>query len=164
MSIDSRTLRHTVGRFATGVTVIAIEMDGKIRGMTANSFTSLSLDPPLVLFCVAKETHLGRLVHEAGGFSVNILQQNQQDLSTYFAGAWKQATLPPFSFTAWEGVHRLEGCCASIACSVETIYEGGDHWIVVGRVVALFRNEEANQPLIFCAGRYMSLAEPAGVP
>ena len=73
MSIDPRAFRRTVGHFVTGVTVIAADIEGSTRGMTANAFTSLSLDPPLVLFCVAKKAHLGQVIHLASGFSVNIL-------------------------------------------------------------------------------------------
>ena len=158
MPIDSRAFRQTVGQFATGVTVIATETDGSIRAMTANSFTSLSLDPPLVLFCVGKTAHLSAHLRDATAFSVNILAQSQQDLSTYFAGGWKQASPPPFAFIGWDGAHRLEGCTASLGCVVETIYEGGDHWIVIGRVLSLYRSEPACQPLLFCAGRYATLA------
>jgi flavin reductase (DIM6/NTAB) family NADH-FMN oxidoreductase RutF len=160
MSIDARAFRHTVGQFATGVTVIATEAGGSIRAMTANSFTSLSLDPPLVLFCVGRTAHLSAHLRDATGFSVNILAQSQQDLSTYFAGGWKQASPPPFDFIGWEGVHRLDGCAAALGCAVETIYEGGDHWIVIGRVASLYRTEQACPPLVFCAGRYAALAEP----
>ena len=160
MSIDPRAFRHTVGQFATGVTVIATEAGGSIQAMTANSFTSLSLDPPLVLFCVGKTAHLSAHLGDATGFSVNILARSQQDLSTYFAGGWKQPSPPPFEFVSWDGVHRLEGCGAALGCAVETIYEGGDHWIVVGRVLSLYRSEQARPPLLFCAGRYGSLAEP----
>jgi flavin reductase (DIM6/NTAB) family NADH-FMN oxidoreductase RutF len=161
VSIEARAFRQTVGQFATGVTVIATEAGGSIRAMTANSFTSLSLDPPLVLFCVGKTAHLSAHISEATAFSISILAHSQQDLSTYFAGGWKQPSPPPFDFLAWEGVHRLDGCTAALACSVETIYEGGDHWIVVGRVRSLYRNEQARPPLLFCAGRYAALAEPA---
>ena len=158
MSIDSRAFRQTVGQFATGVTVIATETNGSIRAMTANSFTSLSLDPPLVLFCVGKTAHLSAHLRDATAFSVNILAQSQQDLSTYFAGGWKQASPPPFAFIGWDGAHRLDGCAASLGCAVETIYEGGDHWIVIGRVLSLYRSEQAGQPLVFCAGQYATLA------
>jgi flavin reductase (DIM6/NTAB) family NADH-FMN oxidoreductase RutF len=164
MSIDARAFRHTVGQFATGVTVIAIEVDGAIRGMTANAFTSVSLDPPLVLFCVKQNAHLGERIRSAKGFSVNILGQEQQALSTYFAGGWKEPSPPPFVFTDWEGGPRLGGCVAALGCAVETIHEGGDHLIVVGRVLALYRSEPAHQPLVFCSGRYAALAEPAGAP
>jgi flavin reductase (DIM6/NTAB) family NADH-FMN oxidoreductase RutF len=160
MPIDSRTFRQTVGQFVTGVTVIATEASGAIRAMTANSFTSLSLDPPLVLFCVGKTAHLSAHLRDATGFSVNILALSQQDLSTYFAGGWKQASPPPFDFLGWEGVHRLEGCVATLGCTVEKIYEGGDHWIVIGRVLSLYRSEQACPPLVFSGGRYGALAEP----
>lgn len=156
MPIDPRAFRHTVGQFATGVTVIATELDGTHRAMTANSFTALSLDPPLVLFCVGKTSSMGQLIRSATGFSVNILREEQQDLSTYFAGGWTDASVPLYSFVAWEGGPRLEGCVAAIGCAIETIYEGGDHWIVVGRVLALYRSQYAS-PLVFYGGRYATI-------
>ena len=159
MSFDARALRQTVGQFVTGVTVIAAEVDGSIRAMTANSFTSLSLDPPLVLYCVGKTTHMGQIVHVAPRFSVNILRQDQQNLSTYFAGGWKEPSPPPFAFVNWEGAHRLEGCPAALGCALENIYEGGDHWIVIGRVLTLYRSEQAFAPLVFHAGRYGTLED-----
>ena len=159
MSIDVRAFRHTAGQFVTGVTVIAAEVDGSIKAMTANSFTSVSLDPPLVLFCVGKTTHMGQIVHVAPRFSVNILRQDQQNLSTYFAGGWKEPSAPEFSFVEWDGGHRLEGCPAAIGCAIETISEGGDHWLVLGRVLTLYRSEEAFAPLVFHAGRYATPEE-----
>ena len=157
MSIDSQTLRQALGQFATGVTVVAAEVEGTVHAMTANSFTSLSLDPPLVLFCVGKNTRAGQLIHEATRFCVNILQQNQRDLSTYFAGAWKEAPPPPFSFTTWHGAPRLDGSAAALGCEVHAIHEGGDHWIVVGRVFAVHRAGEGAEPLVFFGGRYATL-------
>jgi 3-hydroxy-9,10-secoandrosta-1,3,5(10)-triene-9,17-dione monooxygenase reductase component len=159
VSIDVRAFRHTAGQFVTGVTVIAAEIDGSIKAMTANSFTSVSLDPPLVLFCVGKTTHMGQIVHRATRFSVNILRQDQQNLSTYFAGGWKEPSPPPFTFVNWDGGHRLDGCPAAIGCAIETISEGGDHWLVLGRVLTLYRSEEAFAPLVFHAGRYATLEE-----
>ena len=159
MAIDPKEFRHTVGHFVTGVTVIAADIDGTTRGMTANAFTSLSLDPPLVLFCVAKKAHLGQVIYSATGFSVNVLTIDQQPLSQYFAGGWKEATPPPFRFDPWEGGPKLAGVAAALGCAVETIHEGGDHFIVVGRVLALYRAEPAAQPLVFNAGRYTALAE-----
>ena len=164
MSVDARAFRHTVGQFATGVTVIATETDGSVRAMTANAFSSLSLDPPLVLFCVGKDAQLAQAIRAANDFSVSILGQDQQRLSTYFAGAWQDPLPPPFSFASWEGGRRLDGCVAALRCEVETIHEGGDHWIVIGRVLALYRSEPARAPLVFCAGRYASLGELAKVP
>jgi flavin reductase (DIM6/NTAB) family NADH-FMN oxidoreductase RutF len=157
VSIDAKAFRHVAGRFVTGVTVVALEIDGEIRAITANSFTSLSLDPPLVLFCLGKDTKAGQAIHQVAGFSINILQVNQQVLSTYFAGAWKEAEPPPFTFMTWEGGIRLEGCAAALGCSVHGIHEGGDHWIVVGRVIALHAADAPVSPLVFYGGRYLSI-------
>jgi 3-hydroxy-9,10-secoandrosta-1,3,5(10)-triene-9,17-dione monooxygenase reductase component len=157
-AVDARAFRQAVGQFVTGVTVIALEVDGEIRAMTANSFTSLSLDPPLVLFCLGKHTRAGTMIHRATGFSVNILCEQQQDLSTYFAGAWKLEAPPPFTFTAWrDGAPRLDGAAVSLCCVTQRIHEGGDHWIVVGEVVGIHRPEEPLAPLVFFGGRYASL-------
>jgi len=158
MSIDPRTFRQTVGQFVTGVTVIAMEVDGSIRALTANSFTSLSLNPPLVLFCLGKGTQAGRLIRDISEFSVNILSQEQRPLSSYFAGVWKGETPPPFSFTRSEGGPRLEGAVAALGCQVTAVHEGGDHWIVVGQVVSIHRSDLPRAPLVFFGGRYSSLA------
>jgi 3-hydroxy-9,10-secoandrosta-1,3,5(10)-triene-9,17-dione monooxygenase reductase component len=164
MSMDVRSFRNVVGRFATGVTVIATEVDGEIRAMTANSFTSLSLDPPLVLFCAGKTTKMGQLVHAAAGFSVNILREDQQSISTYFAGGWKESQPPAFHFLPWHGGPRLDECAAALGCVMHTILEGGDHWIVIGRVLELHHGIESCDPLVFYGGRYGSLANTAGGP
>lgn len=157
--MDTRSFRQTVGQFVTGVTVIATDSGGSIHAMTANAFTSLSLDPPLVLLCVGKQTKMGGLVQAGARFSVNILSRDQQNISCYFAGAWRQPEPPPVSFSNWEGVPRLAGCAATLACAVDTVHEGGDHWIVVGRVVDAVRADGAAMPLVFFGGRYVALEE-----
>ena len=154
--IDSRAFRQTVGQFATGVTIITTEVDGAIRALTANSFTAVSLDPPLVLFCVGKITKTGQVIHSVKGFAVNILRQEQQDLSTYFAGGWTHPLSPAFTFVPWEGGPRLDGCAAAIGCSIHAIHEGGDHWIVVGEVRALHCTS-CRSPLVFHGSRYANL-------
>ena len=159
MPIDSRTLRQAVGQFVTGVTVIALDVDGTTRAITVNSFTSLSLEPPLVLFCAGKDTRAGRAIHRATGFSINILAEGQQDLSAYFAGVRGDAPPPPFTFVSWEGGPRLEGAAASLGCSTHAIHEGGDHWIVIGEVTAVHRADAAIRPLVFFRGRYRALGE-----
>jgi flavin reductase (DIM6/NTAB) family NADH-FMN oxidoreductase RutF len=163
--VDARTFRKTVGHFATGVTVVAFDdVDGGTLAMTANSFTSLSLEPPLVLLCVGKNTRTGRAIHEAARFSINILAEDQRDLSKYFAGGWKQATPPPFAFSSWTGRPRLEGCAASLACDLHAIHEGGDHWIVVGHVIAVGCSERDAKPLVFFRGAYAGLADDESAP
>jgi flavin reductase (DIM6/NTAB) family NADH-FMN oxidoreductase RutF len=154
--VDARAFRQTVGQFATGVTIITIEIDGGIRALTVNSFTAVSLDPPLVLFCVGKATKTGQIIHTAKGFAVNILRQEQQDLSTYFAGGWAHPLPPAFTFVPWEGGPRLDGCASAIGCSTYAIHEGGDHWIVVGKVLSLHRTE-CRSPLVFHGSRYANL-------
>jgi 3-hydroxy-9,10-secoandrosta-1,3,5(10)-triene-9,17-dione monooxygenase reductase component len=157
---DARTFRQAVGHFATGVTVVAFEADGRTRAMTANSFTSLSLEPPLILFCVGKESRTGRSIHEATRFSVNILTESQRHLSSYFAGP--QVSEPPsFTFADWFGCPRLDGCAAALACDVREIHEGGDHWIVIGRVRGVETSACAVRPLVFFRGAYTGLTEPA---
>lgn len=159
MSIDSKEFRRTVGQFVTGVTVIAVDVDGRTQGMTANAFTSLSLDPPLVLFCLAKRAHLAQVIHRVDGFSVNILRQDQQNLSAYFAGAWNEREPPPFTFEPWEGGPMLAGSAAALGCAVDAIHEGGDHFIVIGRVLTVCRCDPPGAPLVFSAGRYTTLAD-----
>jgi flavin reductase (DIM6/NTAB) family NADH-FMN oxidoreductase RutF len=154
--IDSRAFRQTVGEFATGVTIITTEAEGAIRALTVNSFTAVSLDPPLVLFCVGKKTKTGQAIDAVKGFTVNILRQEQQDLSTYFAGGWTHPLPPAFEFLAWDSGPRLDGCAAAIGCTTHAIHEGGDHWIVLGEVVSLHRTA-CTTPLIFHGSRYANL-------
>jgi flavin reductase (DIM6/NTAB) family NADH-FMN oxidoreductase RutF len=157
MSIDPRTFRDTVGQFVTGVTVVAMEIEGELRAMTANSFTSLSLNPPLVLFCLGKGTKAGQLIRDVTTFSVNILARNQEPLSAYFAGT-QVDDAPPFTFTRTDEAPLLDGCVAALGCRVDAVHEGGDHWIVVGRVVTARTSDESRDPLVFHSGRYATLA------
>ena len=160
MSFDGRMFRQTLGEFATGVTVIAAETDGVVQAMTANSFTSLSLEPPLVLFCAGKLTRVGQLLlPQSGRFCINILHEEQRDQSTFFAGAWRDAEPPFFAFETWHGAPRLVGSAAAIVCETHAVHEGGDHWIVIGRVVAVDRDEADPRPLLFFRGHYAGVAE-----
>jgi len=164
-AIDPRAYRATIGLFATGVAVVAAGYGNHLHAMTANAVTSLSLDPPLLIFCVGKNARMVSAMEQSAGFSVNILRDGQQALSTYFAGGWKEPNAPPFRFVPWEGGPRLEGCAASIACALHERIEGGDHWIVVGRVVAVYQGAEPRRPLLFYGGRYRHLdAESAPAP
>ena len=160
MGIESRVFRQASAQFATGVTVVSFELDGEIRGMTANSFTSVSLDPPLILFCVTKDSRTGLLVHRMARFCVNVLGDHQRDVSAYFAGSWKSPRPPYHAFILWEEVQRLDGALAVFSCRQHRIYEGGDHWIVVGEVVAIARAEQEGRPLVFYKGGYVNLEAP----
>ena len=162
LPIDPRAYRHTIGLFATGVTVVSTQVAEAVHGMTANAVTSLSLEPMLLLVAVGKQARMATLLRQATGFTVNILRADQEALSTFFAGGWPQATPPPFRFVSWDdrpelGTVRLEGALASIGCTMYGIVEGGDHAIVLGQVVALQQGVEPRLPLLFYAGRYRHL-------
>lgn len=163
MSLDSRLFRSTLGLFATGVTVVATGAGDNFHAMTVNAFSSLSLDPPLVLFCPSKKAKMAELLPDTRGFSINLLRTDQQPLSNFFAGMWKEPEPPIFRFLDWEGGPRLENGLASIGCTLEHLLEGGDHWIAVGRVVALHLGAEPRRPLLFYSGKYREL-EPDPTP
>jgi flavin reductase (DIM6/NTAB) family NADH-FMN oxidoreductase RutF len=152
--IDKRAFRLTMGLFATGVTVVAVEVDGEIYGMTANAIASVSLEPLLLLVCVQKDAHLMNFLHRSKSFSINILNENQQDLSRFFANMWPQPEPPPFTFIPWVGGPRLEGAIGAVACRITEFIEGGDHWIVIGQVIDLYRPENPANPLLYYGGQY----------
>jgi flavin reductase (DIM6/NTAB) family NADH-FMN oxidoreductase RutF len=158
MSIEPRDFRDTVGCFATGITIITtVEADGSPIGLTANSFTSLSLDPPMVLFCLDYKVASFDAFQAGGHFAVNILSTAQQELSNRFAKSgpekWEGVT-----FGTWDtGSPILPGCLANMECTVSSINEGGDHVIVIGEVVRMERADEDVMPLLYYRGGYANL-------
>jgi flavin reductase (DIM6/NTAB) family NADH-FMN oxidoreductase RutF len=162
MSVDSVEFRQALGLFPTGVTVVAVAVGEGVRAMTVGSFTSLSLDPPLVLFCVGKKTRLAEVLAVGRPFSVNVLRADQQALSTYFAGGWKEPTPPPHRFVPWGGGARLEGVAASIGGELSSLVDGGDHLIAIGTVTALVRGLPPIDPLVFFDRRYRTVDRSTG--
>ncbi|MDQ7843869.1 MAG: flavin reductase family protein [Armatimonadota bacterium] len=162
--VDPDRFRKVMGRFATGVTVVAAEHDGEMHGMTANAVTSVSLDPLLLLVCVGRRARMSRWLERAGGFTVNILTEDQEALSRYFAGTWPHAAPPEFRFVPWEGGPRLVAALAALGCRRERLIEAGDHRIVLGRVIALYEGDAAAQPLLFYGGRYRRLSPAEAAP
>jgi len=158
-TLDAKTFRQALGLFATGVTVVATESHGEIHAMTANAFSSLSLDPLLVIICLGKKTRMAELLDQEKNFSINFLREDQRSLSTYFARGWREANPPPFRFVPWDSKPRLEGCLASLGCACSEKIEGGDHWIVIGEVSSLHVGLEPHKPLIFYASRYDRLSQ-----
>jgi len=156
---DVSAFRQAMGLFATGVTVLATTApQGEPIGMTANAVTSLSLDPMLLLVCIEKQANMASYILQGSGFSICILSAEQEILSDYFAGRWSGEQPPPFVLRPWIGGPLLEGCVAGIGCEKFQVYEGGDHWIVVGKVVALHRQDNSSEPLIFHGSQYRRLA------
>lgn len=151
--IDPRRFRDALSSFATGVTIVtARDSSGEPFGMTANSFNSVSMDPPLVLWSVTKTALSANAFKEAKHWAVHVLATDQVALSNSFAtsGADK------FGEVDWaenaDGVPILDGCVACFQCRAWQTYDGGDHWILVGEVVDVAR--EPREPLVFCSGSY----------
>lgn len=154
---DARTLRDAMGCFATGITVItAIDDQGQRIGLTANSFTSVSLDPPLLLVCIANSAGSARVLRGAASFAVNVLQIGQQQVSNRFAGKVEDR----FAGSSWSegetGVPLLEGALANFECRREAVHEGGDHFILVGHVLRA-KFEPRRDPLLYFRGKYRRL-------
>jgi flavin reductase (DIM6/NTAB) family NADH-FMN oxidoreductase RutF len=164
-ALDRRAFRSTMGLFTTGVTVVAVHHAGQVHAMTANAVTSLSLDPPLIIFCVSRTAKMAAHLEAGQVFAINILRAEQQALSDYFAGRPRTNGIPRFEFERWEGTPRLQECAAALACRVEEQMPGGDHWIIVGRVLSTHQGTEPRQPLVFFGGKYARLAaEEAAAP
>lgn len=162
---DRAAFRRVMGQFVTGVTVITVQHGDHIHGMTANAFTSVSLDPPLVLFCVAKTARMAALISEAPGFAINILAERQQDVSRQFAGSRKDDLERAVALKRGPIAPLIEGTLAAISCTTDTIHEGGDHWIVLGRVISVHEPSVGpiRDPLVFFRSRYQELVEQAPV-
>jgi flavin reductase (DIM6/NTAB) family NADH-FMN oxidoreductase RutF len=162
MLLDQRSFRNTLGLFASGVAVIAVDVNGDVHAMTANAVTAVSLDPMLVLFCPSKRARLSAYLPQMRSFSINFLREDQQALSNYFAGGWKDAAPPPLRFVSEQGAPRLEGCLAAMSCNVYQVHDGGDHWLVIGNVLAIHHGIDPHRPLLFFKGQYHAVDLRAG--
>jgi len=154
---DPRTLRDALGCFATGVTVVTcVDPDGKPVGFTANSFTSVSLAPPLLLVCIHKMAACAPVLTEAAHFAVNVLQTGQQPASIRFSTRDEDR----FGATPWSegefGPPILKDSLGVFECERHEVHEGGDHYIVVGQVLkASF--DASLDPLLYFRGSYRRL-------
>src|ERR1700744_3647888 len=157
--VSPAALRDAMGLFATGVTVItSVGADGEPVGTTANAVTSLSLDPPLILVCFDLKSATLAAIRGHQAFAVNVLGQQHRELSANFAKRGLAAV--------WEGVThqrgptgspRLADVIAMIECTVENVFPGGDHEIVVGRVRHIVASAEGATPLLFWRGKYATI-------
>jgi flavin reductase (DIM6/NTAB) family NADH-FMN oxidoreductase RutF len=156
--------RNTVGSFATGVTVITTRgrEDDDVYGMTANAFSSVSLDPPLVLICVISGTVGAETIERNRVFAVNVLGAHQEPISRFFASRDRPSGRAAFAglphFAAATGSPILERTAAFLDCRVRDMHEAGDHVIFIGEVIAL-GVDPATKPLLFHGGAYRKLAE-----
>lgn len=167
MLIPSSEFRAALGAFATGVCVVTTRgEDGHPVGVTVNSFSSVSLDPPLVLFCLDRKGSAFPRFEAAGAWAIHVLAEAQQNLARRFARRRQEATMAdPWADIAWAGDEAglpvFPGSLARLACTAERIADGGDHAIMIGRVTRLDWQAEG-RPLLYFRGRYEAVAE--GVP
>ncbi len=155
-AIDSTELRRCLGSFVTGVTVMTtLDADGQPEGITANSFSSLSLNPPLIVWSLRLSSRSFNTYQNATHFAVNILAQDQVHLSNRFASSG----INRFEGVAYTpglgGVPLLEGCASYLECSLEASHPGGDHVLFVGRVQRIRVNDI--KPLAYGNGGYLSV-------
>ncbi|WP_127110483.1 flavin reductase family protein [Pararhodobacter zhoushanensis] len=146
-----RAFRDALGAYATGVTVITTKSDVGPLGITANSFASLSLDPPLVLWSPARFSRRFEAFTAAPHFAIHVLGADQMALGRHFAKQGHAFDLPGVALNA-QGIPVLPGCLAVFECALEAVHEGGDHAIVVGRVLSA--RHRAGAPLVFHGGLY----------
>ena len=153
--------RRALGHFATGVTVITVEHEpGLVHGMTANSFASVSLDPPLVSVCVDHRAQLLPMVRANGHFGVSVLKQNQQAISEYFAkgvhSAEAEHRLGVHFRRTSSGARVLEDTLLQMSCKLSASHPAGDHTIFIGEVLDAEIHE--GEPLLYFRGEYRKIA------
>ena len=159
---ESAALRRVLGRFVTGVTVVtALDGEGQLHGLTANSFTPVSLDPPLVLVCVNLGTRSYGALLQKGRFAIHILSHEQGEIARAFAASGGDRA----GICAWQvnsrGYPILEKYLAVLECRLEREHHAGDHAILIGRVENLVSGADSDQPLVFYGGRMFGLDEAA---
>ncbi|MER6507668.1 MULTISPECIES: flavin reductase family protein [unclassified Nonomuraea] len=157
--VDPGNYRKVVGRFATGVAIVTTRLGGVDHAMTVNSFTSVSLDPLLVLFCAEKVARFHDAVIEAGVWGVSVLHASMEDASRFFAHRGRPLN---GQLARWEhhrgesGVALFTGALATVEVATTAVYDGGDHSIVLGQVTALGTPADGS-PLLYHDGRYKNL-------
>jgi flavin reductase len=157
---DPKLLRRTFGAFATGVTVVTVGGETP-HGMTANSFTSVSLDPPLVLVCVGRNAVVHQILSATGTFGVSVLAGHQETAARHFADRLRPLGSAQFDAVDWQpGRHTsaplVTGALARFECELWNTYDGGDHSIFVGKVVSLERSIDQDG-LLFFQGRFREI-------
>ncbi len=161
-TFDVRDFRRALGKFPTGVTVITTkDANGNPIGVTASSFNSVSISPALVLWSVDKGSLSAKVFQEVEHFAVNVLGKSQIDMSNRFAGRGEDKFAGVDFSESPHGSPLFDNCSAQFECKTWSVYEGGDHYIIVGEVLD-YRHVEANSPLVFTEGSYsVSMQHPS---
>jgi 4-hydroxyphenylacetate 3-hydroxylase, reductase component len=158
MAVDTRTLRFALGCFPTGVTVVTAASDQARMGITVNSFASVSLDPPLVLWCVDRRSSRYRTFTTAKNFTISILRTDHQAVSARLAKPGEHKLDGLDLVETESGAPGLADALAILECAHEAVHDAGDHAIIVGRVLR-FSWHKTGEPLVFFRGRYGTVRE-----
>lgn len=161
-AVDPLTMRSAIGRFATGVAVVTTSAGGTPHGMTVNSLTSVSLDPPLLLVCLTVGARSTHAVSEAGRFAVNILSARQEHLALRFAKRGEDHFADLDVTTGGHSVAIIPDAFAHLECVVEQEIVAGDHLVVIGRVIRVC--ERDGEPLGFLGGKFGDIAVRGNEP
>jgi flavin reductase (DIM6/NTAB) family NADH-FMN oxidoreductase RutF len=165
MTVTPADFRKALGCFATGVTVITVDHAGGIQGMTANAFTSVSIDPLLVLVCVDRRARTHAHLNAKKRFGVNVLAEDQREISEYYAlssATRQQANCRRASFQRTRfGTPVLDGALAYLECRLRAAQDSGDHTIFIAEVEEIAVRE--GQPLLYFQGTYRSIGVPLGL-
>ena len=156
MKITERKLRDTLGRFATGVCIVTAAPDGfEPTGVTINSFTSVSIDPPLILWCLKHQSVVSSVFEAADRFAVNILSNEQLRLADVYANKTQHRLTSECYEMVDDGIPVISDSIASFLCTVTNRYREGDHVIIIGKVLKL--QSTRGEPLVFYDGEYREL-------
>ncbi len=158
---DRDALRKVLGSFATGVTVVTVGGKDSLHGMTANAFSSVSLDPPLVLICIGRDAVMHEVLSQTGHFGVSVLAAEQEETARHFADRWRALGSAEFDEVDWDpgprtGVPLITAALARFECELWRSYDGGDHTIFLGRLISLNRRDDG-ESLVFFDGRFCHL-------
>jgi len=151
MEIDAKLFRSTMGLFATGVTIISYVADGEPAGMTANAFMSVSMDPPLILVSVRKQSRFNDTVRVGVRYGVNFLAESQQAVSAHFGGKRDETLSIPYVYC--KETPLIQGSLAHIVARTTAIHEAGDHLLYIAQIEYLQLGEQ-RKPLVFFSGKY----------
>ena len=165
MAVTQAEFRKALGSFATGVTVITVDYEGEVNGMTANAFASVSLDPPLVLVCVDHSTRTHAHLHTKKRFGINVLGEDQRAISEYYARPQRshdhaEAEAGARFDRTKQGTPMLHGALAYLECRLDSAQVAGDHTIFIAVVEDVVVQE--GDPLLFFRGKYRKLGEEVG--
>lgn len=157
MAINKEEFRRALGRFASGVSIITTaDKSGRLHGITVSAFCSVSLEPPLVLVCIEKNTGSHRAFLESAAFVVNILKAEQQPLSDRFAGPIPDKFEGVAFRTGIENLPVLDGALVNLECTLKNRFDAGDHTIFVGQIEKSHVSE-TGEPLVYFQGNYRTL-------